>query len=406
MPRIAPLLICACWIASDPGSAAAQSVQLPKCDLDVVRSSLANRQVQPIVGCRVEDVKDILRRYDFAIREHPDPTVIGVEAGTILSVKPGPSVLDLSVSTGAGFPPEVVRPKFSILAPQKVQEGEPLTFTIRRSDSDGRAHPITLSAKPFELLKGALAPIDFSSDRTDYPVTIETAQGQPGDGDKTLEIALSTDESADVGEAARITIVDTAPTTYAVSALQNAMRGEPVVFEVTRTGALTPALVEFDFMQGGTRIRPDGVPHPLRFAAGEASKKLRLSADAYVRCGPPPRLILYDGPDQVEESASFSDSCAGPSPKTLLERLQEDFPWWPIPAALLALGLTTYVLRKFIWPPAPALYPSWGIEPGLQPVGPGPPRLPGWPRFSTRVAIEWGGASVPEPLPIVETNDG
>ena len=309
MPRIAPILILAFagWIASGTGGASAQSVQLPKCDLDVVRGALANRQVQAIVGCRVEDVRGILQRYDFAIQEHQDPSVTGIEARTILSVKPGPSVVDVTVSTGAGYPPPVVpRPKFSIQAPAKVQEGELLIFTVHRQDSDSRPHQITLSAKPPELLKGALEPLFFSPDKTDEVVTVETAPGQPGDGDHPLEISLATDENADAGDPQPVTIIDTPPTTYEIVPPQNAARGDTLVFQVVRTGPLLASRLEYDLLQAGTKIEPDGLPHPLTFGAGEDRKSLELRPDFYSRCDLPPTLaILHDTSGHSTEATAF-----------------------------------------------------------------------------------------------------
>ncbi len=413
MPRIAPILILglAGWIASDTGSASAQSVQLPKCDLDVVRGALANRQVQAIVGCRVEDVRAILQRYDFAIREHPDSSVSGIEARTILSVKPGPSVVDVTVSTGAGYPPpEVHRPRFSIQAPAKVQEGQPLTFTVHRENSDERAHQITLSPKPPELLKGALAPFDFSPGKTDEIITVETAPGQPGDGDRTLEISLTTDESADVGDPqpATVQIIDTPAATYEIVPPQNVARGDPLVFEVRRTGPLLASRLEYELLQGGTKIEPDGLPHPLTFGAGEDRKSLELRPDFYSRCDLPPTLILHDeSGHSIEATAFFSDSCPPPHHRTWLEKLNEDAPWWPIPAGILVLGVITYGVRK-LWPRPlpPTLYPTWDVEADPVPPALDPPRILDWPKFSTSVTVEWGGAIVPQPLPIAETKDG
>jgi hypothetical protein len=34
------------------------------------------------------------------------------------------------------------------------------------------------------------------------------------------------------------------------------------------------------------------------------------------------------------------------------------------------------------------------------------PTIPGWPSFSARTAIEWGGASLPDPLPQAEEENG
>lgn len=420
MPRVAPILILALagWIASDTGSASAQSVQLPKCDLDVVRGALANRQLQSIVGCRVEDVRGILQHYDFAIREHPDSSVTGIEARTILSVKPGPSVVDVTVSTGNGYPPAPptppTRPKFSIHAPPKVQEGEPLIFTVHREDSDERAHRITLSPNPRELLKGSPTSFDFSPDRTDEVITVETAPGQPGDGDHTLEIGLATDENADVGDPqpATIQVIDTPATTYEIVAPENVERGQTLTFRVARRGPAAPSELDYEIQQGPGIISPDGLPHPLRFAAEDTSKPLELKPDFYSFCGPPPTLSLHDGSGQdTSATASFSGPCGQPPPRpTLLEWLQENAPWWPIPAGLLGLGAIAYAGRKIwrrIWPETvPVLYPTWGIEAGPSPPALDAPHIPGWPKFSTSVTVEWGGAIVPQPLPIAETKDG
>jgi len=372
----------------------------------------------------------LLRHLDYGLDVKPDESVSGIERGIVTRIRLNDNRLaTLLVATGAGYPPkpepaaptpvppvpqpnappeEVHRPKFSIRAPAKVQEGEPLSFAVHREDSDGRPHRIALSGKPPELLQDALAAFDFSTDRTDEIITVNTARGHPGDGDHKLEISLATDENADLGDPAIVLIVDTPAATYEVVPAQDAERGQPLSFEVAKTGPASASELDYEIQQGQTRIWPDGLPHPLRFAAGETSKRLDLPSDFYSLCGPPPTLILHSGSGQVAASATFSapppEYCA-PHRPTLFERLQNEAPWWPIPIAVLALGAVAYGLKKIIWPSPPALYSTWAIETPV-PATLHARGLPGWPRFSTRADVEWGGAIVPEPLPTAENKDG
>jgi hypothetical protein len=116
------------------------------------------------------------------------------------------------------------------------------------------------------------------------------------------------------------------------------------------------------------------------------------------------------GTEQVEGTLNAIGDGAGaqpPPPPTWFERLQAAIPWWPIPAVLLGLGAIAYGIRK-TWTPAsaPALYPTWDIESGMTAIDGELPAIPGWPSFSARTAIEWGGASLPEPLPLAEEENG
>jgi hypothetical protein len=440
MPRIAPILILALagWIASDTGSASAQ-VNLPKCDPRVNDRILRAGGFPDWAGCRYVEAARILGNYDYQPKPQVDKSVVGIPRGFVIRQSRDGGLVILFVSTGAGYappvkptpeptptpdpapaptpqPPQIPRPKFSIHAPPKVQEGEPLIFTVHREGSDERAHRITLSPNPRELLKRSPTPFDFGPDRTDEVVTVETAPGQPGDGDHTLQIGLASDESADVGDPqpATIQVIDTPATTYEIVAPVNVERGQALTFRVDRRGPSAPSELTYEIQQGPEIISPDGLPHPLRFAAEDTSKLLELKPDFYSVCGPPPTLILRDGAGrEVAASASFSgpppEAC-NPPPPTLLEWLQENAPWWPIPAALLGLGAVAYVGRKIwrrIWPgTVPVLYPTWGIEAGPTPPELDAPHIPGWPKFSTSVTVEWGGAIVPQPLPIAETKDG
>lgn len=428
MPRIAPILILALagWIASDTGIASAQ-VNLPKCDPKDNDKILQAGGFPDWAGCRYVEAARILGNYDYQPKPQIDKSVTGIPRGVVIRQSRDGGLVILFVSTGEGYPPpappppqptptppetppEPHRPKFSIRAPAKVQEGEPLTFTVHREGSDERTHRITLSPKPPDLLKGSLAPFDFSPGKTDEVITVETAPGQPGDGDHTLAIGLATDESADVGDPqpATVQVIDTPPTTYEIVPPQNVARGDTLVFEVRRTGSLSASRLEYDLLQGGTKIEPDGLPHPLTFGAGEDRKSLELRPDFYSPCDLPPTLILHDeSGHSIEATAFFSNSCPPPRQRTWLEKLNDDVPWWPIPAGILVLGAITYGVRK-LWPRPvpPTLYPTWDVEAEPMPTAPDPPRIPDWPKFSTHVEIEWGGAIIPQPLPIAETKNG
>ena len=77
-----------------------------------------------------------------------------------------------------------------------------------------------------------------------------------------------------------------------------------------------------------------------------------------------------------------------------------------IPVAIAAIGAVTWIIKKLIPPTPPALYPSWELE-MAQPLDDiSVPTIPDWPSFAARTSVEWGGASLPEPLPIVEKNHG
>lgn len=126
-----------------------------------------------------------------------------------------------------------------------------------------------------------------------------------------------------------------------------------------------------------------------------------------------PALTNTTGPDttgeteEIETSTNTADDNSPPPPPTWFEQLQDKAPWWPIPVVILGLAAIAYGVRK-LWPPGPplALYPTWAVDPGAASVDGDLPTMPGWPRFSTRTTLEWGGASLPDPLPTAEKYDG
>ncbi len=303
-----------------------------------------------------------------------------------------------------------IPPHFSIAAPPQVREGDRLTVTVHSDRKECRAHKVGLVVDRAELLAAQPPTIEFLPQSTEQSVTIATAKGQPGDGDQSLTISLRTGHDAAVGEPGSVTvrIIDTPKPdetpTYAISAPQNTPRGQVLTFEVRRSGSTGPARLEYAFRQGKDLISPDGLDHPLVFGTGETSKTLDLPGERYAKCGLAPTLVLR-GPSGVETqaSATFStDRC------TLLESLNEKAPWWPIPALVAAavLGFGLWQLGKKIFSGPPTFYPKWELktEPAAGEFN--PPRLPDWPRFATHVDLEWGGASMPEPLPIAEKTDG
>ncbi|WP_028969165.1 PASTA domain-containing protein [Sphingomonas sp. URHD0057] len=306
-------------------------------------------------------------------------------------------------------------PRFTISAPAEVHEGDSLTLTIHRDAKECRPHKIGLSYDHAELLAEQPTSIEFpasAQQNAEQTVAIATAKGPAGDGDQSVTISLKTGKDAAVGDPGSVTvrILDAPPattpvstatttaTTYVIVVPVRAERGQSLTFRVDKTGPTSVSELDYDVRQGNEVISPDGLPHPLRFAAGEISKSLTLTADFYSVCSPPPTLTLHDGSGRdISATASFSV----PSPDTC----GPEVPWLAIAAGLLGLGAIAFAIHT-IFPPVPKLYPSWDIEAGA-PIPPASlPRIPGWPRFSTQVDLEWGGASVPEPLPIAETNDG
>lgn len=120
-----------------------------------------------------------------------------------------------------------------------------------------------------------------------------------------------------------------------------------------------------------------------------------------------PALTNTAGPDTADEIATSTKTTVTDTPPTWFERLQDMAPWWPVPAVILGLGAVAYGIRK-LWPPAlpPVLYSSWEMDGGAPAAEVELPQIPGWPRFSTRTALDWGGASLPDPLPLAENKDG
>src|SRR5262249_10547763 len=166
-------------------------------------------------------------------------------------------------------------------------------------------------------------------------------------------------------------------------------------------------------------IYPDGMLHPLVFNPGERSKTLTLAPSFYDDCGQPVTFELQDGSGHLNSAtAEFNRPCR----RTLLERLNREFPWWPLPAipvgAVLGYGLWRLVRRVFngksgttaghqdAAPKASDFRASWEFGDEVPGPLPDPPEIPGWPRFRCEFHIEWGGAEPPDPLPIVEPNDG
>jgi hypothetical protein len=295
-------------------------------------------------------------------------------------------------------------PRFTISAPADVREGNRLTLTIRRDAKECRPHKIGLTYDHGELLTQPPTSIDFpaSADpNADQDVIVTAARGPVGDGDHFVTISLSTGNDAAVGDPGSVTvrILDTIvepPTSYTVVPPENVGRGQSLTFRIERTGGtLASETIEYEIRQGKDRIFPDGLPHPLKFAPGETSKTLTLLGQFYSVCDPAPTITLNDGSGFAK--ASFS----GSPPRSC-----NPIPWWLIAGGVLALGAIAYGIRKIFFPPVPILYPTWDVEPGLPLPALNAPRIPGWPRFSTETEVEWGGAEVPQPLPIAEKTDG
>jgi hypothetical protein len=408
MPRFVAFLIFACWIASVSGIAAAQPVAPPPCKRGEAEAVVAAGGVPTFVNCSLEEIDDLVNpiRQRFRVFFEPDNETSGVKQGIISRQVQQDGQVTYFVATGAGYPPEEVqRPRFSISAPASVKEGDQLTLTIRREGSDGRPHRVRVTYDHPELVDAKEASIDFSTDRTEEIIPVDTATGQPGDGDRSIMITLETGEDAVVAEpgSATVTILDTPPTNYLIERPQNVNRGDPMEFVVRRTGPPSESAVEYQLSQ------PSGIGDtqwlPLTFDE-QGMATVPLSSEAYLPCGNPPLLKVRASQNGIIQAAASFSSLWPPACE--VEPPENGIPdWWPIPAGILGTVAVAYLISK-IWPPPvpPALYPTWEVE-AAPAAGPfNAPRIPGWPRFSAQVDLEWGGASVPEPLPIAETNDG
>lgn len=415
MRRIIPLIICACWIASFSGSAFAQI--LPDCDRATAEKVTYAGGVPTLTGCSAVDVEYLFDRLRqrYRVFVNPDPSATGFPPRIITRQEQEKLNLTFYFSTGAGYPPH--HPTYSIRAPAQVQEGVPLTVTVHQDDSDHQPHNLSLKFDPPDLMAGEAPSFTFPPDTSDKILAIDTAKGTPGDGDKTLTVGLlSADEGTAVGDpgSVKVKILDTPPTVYTIVASERIVRGDPIEFRIDRSGPLIAAQLDFDVQQGKDRISPDGMPHPLVFRAGEASRTLTLRPDFYDKCGPPPTLDLNDGSGHPNSaSAAFDGIC----PTGWLEWLEKNVPYWPWPAIpagiLLGFGLWRLARRIFngrseepVPAPPPLLYPTWQFEEGIMPPPLDPPQIPDWPKFRGEVEIDWGGADVPDPLPLAETTDG
>lgn len=138
-----------------------------------------------------------------------------------------------------------------------------------------------------------------------------------------------------------------------------------------------------------------------------------LDTTPIVNPGDPALTNGVDGANPAVDDSEAATNAVGdgagaqPPPRpTWFERLLDMAPWWPI-AAILSFGAIAYAIRKWwVPPPPPTLYPTWDVDPGGASIAGKLPTIPGWPSFSARTAIEWGGASLPDPLPQAEEENG
>jgi hypothetical protein len=398
MLRTAAFLLLACWVASDSGFASAQPGTPDKCGYIAIVTAIRGGQTPDVSGC---DFIPVYRNLQEAgLRPTRDEVAdAAVERGQVSRIAVQDNSAIIYVSTGA--PP---KPSFTISAPQKVQEGDKLTLTVRRDGNDNQAHRLEFITDRTELLTEVIPPLVFEPAADEQSFTVATAWGQPGDGVHELRIAIAADESGEGGEPISVTITDAPPNAYAIEPLATVRRGDAIEFRISRSGPLRPDSLEFDFVQDGAVIQPAGMQHPLNFDEGNDTISLTLPVGSYSPCRMPPTLTLrLETP--VSGSASFVDQppsyCAEPPPPTFPP------PWWPIPVAIITLIGIVYTVSKY-WPPItpPVLYPTWDIEVGVPAAAADLPQIPGWPRFSIRTTLEWGGASLPDPLPLAEKKDG
>lgn len=420
MLRSAAFLLLTCWIASDSADAWAQPTEPSRCNLKVIAVTIRNGQTPNVAGCDLQSLFNNLREAGLTPRLdreanssvdrgavsrlaiEGDGAIIYVSAGAPPPTPPPPPEPPPPEGpTGAVAPP---KPRFIISAPPSVQEGDRVTLTVRREGSDGQAHRLQFITDRTELLKAAIPPITLEPNVDELPFSVATAWGEPGDGVHELKIAIAADESGEGGEPVSVTITDAPPNSYAIESSANVRRGDAIEFTISRSGPLRPDRLEFDFVQDASVIRPQGVLHPLSFQEGDAALSLTLPAGSYLPCQTPPVLTL-----KLETPVSGSASFADPPPDycNVLPPRKFPPPWWPIPVVIIVAVGTAYVLRKPWAPtPPPALYPTWDIEAGAPAFAAEVPKIPGWPRFSTRTTLEWGGASLPDPLPTAEKKDG
>lgn len=416
MLRGAAFLLLACWIASDSGASMAQPGSAGQCSAKAIDVALRRGETPDVRGC------DLGRLYNSLRELNLDPTIVReadpqTPSGTVSKITVGDNAATIHVSTGppppqqgsptgdtplGGIPPPLPKPRFSISAAPTVQEGGKLTVTVRRDGNDDQIRQIRFITDRTELLKAAIPPLFFAPDSSEQTFDVDTVWGEPGDSDNVLRIQLATDQSADVGDPATVSVTDAPANNYLVESPTKVMRGDAIEFTIKRGGPLRPDVVEYQFVQDGAVFQPDGVARSLRFDEGDGDASVTLPANTYLACGSPPVLTLQlDTP--VSGSASFlnePDARCGP------EQPKFPPPWWPIPVVVIGIAAIGYVIKKLIPPPAPALYPTWEVEAGLPVRESDPPTIPGWPKFSSQTEIEWGGASLPEPLPPAEEENG
>ena len=360
MLRRAAFLLLTCWIASDSGAVSAQPGAPDKCSYRPIAMAVREGSNPDVSGCSVIQVVRNLQ--EAGIRptgaETPDTNV---EKGLVSRVEVDGRAATIYVSTGPPPPPTPPAP-----------QGEPTPTPPPPVNIDPVPAPTPPPPEqPPAYTGGEAGPTESPGN----PEIINEAATPPGE---TLQ-----------------------PTSYSVSAAENIPREAAVTFTIRRSGPLRPADVEFDFVQNNDLVEPAGMEHPLRFAEGEASKVLTLPANSYSPCRTPTLILRLEPP--VQASPTF----ANPAPDYCRETPpQFPPPWWWIPACLIGIAALGYLIRK-IWPPTPtppSLYPTWEAE-LVEPRGEtSVPTIPGWPRFAARTEIEWGGTSLPEPLPIAETD--
>ena len=107
-------------------------------------------------------------------------------------------------------PPPSQAVSFSLAAPRSVREGEELSFAIDRVGNDQRPHRISLRFDPAGLVINPPRFVAFDPGENEVSVTVRTAAGSAGDGDRELKVMIGSDQSVAPGKlaVAEVSVLD------------------------------------------------------------------------------------------------------------------------------------------------------------------------------------------------------
>ena len=325
-------------------------------------------------------------------------------------------------------------PLFSIADAPRVVEGNDLAFPIVRRYDDGCSHRVLVDFPDKSQLVQPPGFVDVPPGDGPHLLQVHTKADAAANGDRTVEVQLRDVQGGDIDESGRVAhgvIADPPPpelpkpTSYAIGLQGQAVRGQPLIFVVTRSGPLPAADVNYDIAQGGQTRRSES---PVVFAEGSPSAQITLSPpDGYSECGGAVQVSLVgvtgDNLASLAVLAGEHPAWCRPPPR----------PWWPwVVGAIAAIAVGSWIWRR-LHPPEPGIDEEI-LLPGPEPEGPesggdgpepappitadcaikpGAPRLSlsdgaigRWPPIETHVTFERGISSVPVPLPIAESEDG